>query len=248
MRARKFFSTRSGGYSDHPYESFNLGDHVGDDQDTVEKNRERLARALHRDRADFIWMEQIHSPTVTVVDEKYRGRTEPVAATDALVTTTKDLALVVLAADCVPLLLSDHNAGVIAAVHAGRLGARNGILLKTIDVMRECGAVPANIHVLIGPAICGSHYEVPIEMAKDVEQYLPGSLCRTEKGTPGVDIRAGLYNQLESLGIRYIDVDPRCTFEDRNFYSYRRDGTTGRHAGIIWLSDDSPDVLNKDSA
>lgn len=231
---RKVFTTRAGGVSPSPYNSFNLGDHVGDDPEHVRANRERLARAIGLDSSRVVYMEQIHSNTVTVIPGPPVGG-GAVEATDALVTTTPGLALAVLVADCVPVLLSDTGAGVIAAVHAGRMGARNGILRNTVATMVELGAQPGRIHALMGAAASGRHYEVSELMARDVEAKLPGSIARTTAGTTGLDIRAGLLRQLLSLGVEQIDSDPRCTIEDEDFFSYRREGTTGRQAGVIWL-------------
>lgn len=227
------FTSRAGGVSSPPYESFNLGDHVGDDPEDVAANRARLARILGLEAGQLVWMEQLHTNTVTVADGP---RTSPVEATDALVTTTPGLALAVLTADCVPVLLSDHQAGVVAAAHAGRLGARNGIVARTVEHMVRLGAVPGNIQVLMGPAAAGESYEVPAEMAADVERHLPGSRTRTRTGTPGLDIRAGLIRQLLGLGVTHVDADPRDTVTDTDFFSYRRDGKTGRQAGVIWLT------------
>ena len=230
---RMVFTTRAGGVSSSPHASFNLGDHVGDAPEDVASNRQRLADVLGLAPEQFVWMEQLHTNTVTVVDGP---QSEPVEATDAVVTTQPGLALCVLVADCVPVLLSDHNAGVIAAAHAGRLGARNGIVKKTVETMVELGANPANIQVLLGPAAAGASYEVPLEMARDVESRLPGSMTKTSKGTTGLDIRAGLVRQLLSLGVTHVDADPRDTVTDTDFFSYRREGTTGRQAGVIWLT------------
>lgn len=227
------FTSRAGGVSSPPYESFNLGDHVGDAPEGVAANRARLARVLGLEPGQLVWMEQLHTNTVTVVDGP---QASPVEATDALVTTTPGLALAVLTADCVPVLLSDHQAGVVAAAHAGRLGARNGIVARTVEHMVRLGAVPGNIQVLMGPAAAGESYEVPAAMAADVERHLPGSRTRTRKGTPGLDIRAGLIRQLLSLGVTHVDADPRDTVTDTDFFSYRRDGKTGRQAGVIWLT------------
>ncbi|WP_277100453.1 peptidoglycan editing factor PgeF [Corynebacterium riegelii] len=230
---RMVFTAKAGGVSSSPYDSFNLGDHVGDAPEDVASNRQRLADVLGLAPEHFVWMEQLHTNTVTVVDGP---QSEPVEATDAVVTTQPGLALCVLVADCVPVLLSDHNAGVIAAAHAGRLGARNGIVKKTVEKMVELGANPANIQVLLGPAAAGASYEVPLEMARDVESRLPGSMTKTSKGTTGLDIRAGLVRQLLSLGVTHVDADPRDTVTDIDFFSYRREGTTGRQAGVIWLT------------
>ena len=230
---RMVFTAKAGGVSSSPYESFNLGDHVGDAPEDVASNRQRLADVLGLAPEQFVWMEQLHTNTVTVVDGP---QSEPVEATDAVVTTQPGLALCVLVADCVPVLLSDHNAGVIAAAHAGRLGARNGIVKKTVETMVELGANPANIQALLGPAAAGASHEGPLEMARDVESRLPGAMTKTSKGTTGLDIRAGLVRQLLSLGVTHVDADPRDTVTDTDFFSYRREGTTGRQAGVIWLT------------
>ncbi|MFM9378130.1 peptidoglycan editing factor PgeF [Gordonia sp. VNK21] len=230
-RTRRAVTTRAGGVSAPPYDSFNLGDHVGDDPAAVAANRERLARDLGVPPERMVWMEQIHSRTVTVVDGPVDG---PVPATDALVTAQPDLALAVLTADCVPVLLSDDEAGVIAAVHAGRIGARIGILPAVLETMIGLGARPERIGALLGPAASGERYEVPPEMQRDVERHLPGSACRTRQGTAGLDIRAGLYAQLEAAGVEAIAVDPRCTIDDPALFSHRRGAPTGRLASVIW--------------
>lgn len=229
---RKVFTSRAGGVSAAPYSSFNLALHVGDDPQDVLANRRRLARVVDMPAERFVWMEQLHTNTVTVVT---KPEAEPVPATDALVTTTPHLVLAVLVADCVPVLLSDAEAGVVAAAHAGRLGARNGILPRTVAEMVACGARPENIHALLGPAAAGESYEVPEAMARDVEARLPGARTRTSAGTQGLDLRAGLERQLRELGVRAVDVDPRDTIADGQFFSHRREGTTGRQAGLVWL-------------
>ena len=226
------FTSRGGGVSAAPYDSFNLGTHVGDDAADVAANRARLAQILGLPEERFVWMEQLHTNTVTLIDGP---SATPVEATDAIVTREKNLALCVLVADCTPVLLSDHTAGVIGAAHAGRMGARNGIVKNTVEAMVELGAEPSRIQVLLGPAAAGESYEVPEGMALDVEKHLPGSRTRTKKGTPGIDVRAGLVRQLMSLGVTHIDADPRDTITDKDFFSHRREGVTGRQAGVIWM-------------
>lgn len=226
------FTSRAGGVSAAPYDSFNLGTHVGDDAADVAANRARLAQILGLPEERFVWMEQLHTNTVTLIDGP---SATPVEATDAIVTREKNLALCVLVADCTPVLLSDHTAGVIGAAHAGRMGARNGIVKNTVEAMVGLGAEPSRIQVLLGPAAAGESYEVPEGMALDVEKHLPGSRTRTKKGTPGIDVRAGLVRQLMSLGVTHIDADPRDTITDKDFFSHRREGVTGRQAGVIWM-------------
>lgn len=229
---RMAFTNRDGGASTEPFDSFNLGDHVGDDPAAVETNRARLAKILGV--RELVFMEQLHTPNVTAVLADHIGA-GPVPATDELVTSIKDVALVVLTADCVPLLLFDQDAKLVAAVHAGRIGARNGIVRRTVQRMVELGATTGGIRALMGPAASGKNYEVPREMALDVESKLPGSLATTSAGTTGLDIRSGIERQLRSMGVTQIDMDPRCTIEDESLFSYRREGTAGRQAGVIWM-------------
>ena len=232
FRVRRVVTTRAGGHSVAPYDTFNLGDHVGDDPAAVEANRHRLADNIGVAFDRLVWMEQIHSRNVTVVD----GPTDvPVPATDALVTTVPGLALATLSADCVPVLLSDDEAGVIAAVHAGRIGARIGIVPRVLDVMVEQGARVDRIGAFLGPAASGRQYEVPAAMQADVEKFLPGSAIRTVKGTPGLDLRAGLRKQLLDAGVSGVAEDPRCTIEDQTLFSHRRQAPTGRLAAVIWM-------------
>lgn len=230
---RRVFTSRSGGASAAPYESFNLGAHVGDDPVAVAANRDRLAGAIGTTPDRIVWMEQVHGRTVTTVDGP---RPEPVPVSDGLVTSTPGLVLAVLAADCVPLLLADQEAGVVGAVHAGRHGVRLDIATVAVRAMAGLGAEPERIEALVGPAVCGACYEVPPQMQADVEARAPGSATRTRAGTTGLDLRAGLRGQLERAGVGQIVVDPRCTAEDRELFSHRRDAPTGRQAGVVWLT------------
>ena len=232
FKVRRAVTTRAGGVSQSPYDSFNLGDHVGDDPTAVAENRARLGRNLGVGPDRVVWMEQVHSRTVTVVDGPVD---EPVPVTDALVTTQTDLVLAVLTADCVPVLLSDDEAGVIAAVHAGRVGARIGIVPAALRAMVELGARPERIGAFLGPAASGDQYEVPPEMQADVEKHLPGSATRTKKGTTGLDLRAGIRRQLVEAGVAAVAADPRCTIEDNRLFSHRRGAPTGRLASVIWM-------------
>ncbi len=229
---RRAVTTRAGGVSQSPYDSFNLGDHVGDDPAAVAENRARLARDLGVGPDRVVWMEQVHSRTVTVVDGPVA---EPVPVTDALVTSRTDLALAVLTADCVPILLSDDEAGVIAAVHAGRVGARIGIVPVVLEAMMDLGARADRIGAFLGPAASGDRYEVPSAMQADVEKHLPGSACRTSKGTAGLDLRAGIRRQLLDAGVGGVAVDPRCTIDDMSLFSHRRGAPTGRIASVVWM-------------
>ena len=97
-------------------------------------------------------------------------------------------------------------------------------------------ARPDRTEALLGPAICGACYEVPAAMQADIEGRLPHSAVRTRAGTPGLDLRAGLAHQLAAADVAQVVHDPRCTAEDPDLYSYRRDGRTGRQAGVVWIT------------
>lgn len=231
-RVRRVVTDRSGGASAAPYDSFNLADHVGDDPAHVAANRERLASSIGRSVHDLVWMEPIHGRTIRRIDAPHR---EPIAGCDGLLTTTPGLVLTALSADCVPILLADPVAGVIAAVHAGRVGVRLDVAGHAVAAMVTAGARATGIDALLGPAICGRCYEVPAAMQRDVESAAPGSASRTGRGSAGLDLRAGIRGQLFAAGVGQVVVDPRCTLEEPRLFSHRRDGVTGRQAGLVWL-------------
>ncbi len=214
-----------------PYAGLDLALHVGDDPADVAANRSRLAQALGA--AHLVFAEQVHGRDVAVV-----GAPDPatVPGVDALVTRTPGLALVVLAADCLPVLLVDPVAGVVAAVHAGRQGLAAGVLPATLAAMTDLGAMPADISAVVGPAVCGRCYEVPDAMADDVEAAVPGSRASTPAGTASLDLTAGALAQLHAAGLVDVRAAGGCTMEQSHLYSYRRDGRTGRHAGAVVLT------------
>lgn len=230
-RVRRVITDRRGGASSGDFASFNLGDHVGDAPAAVATNRARLARRIGLPGSDVVWMVQVHGTRIARVTRSTGGA---VPATDGLVTDRPGLALAVLTADCVPVLAADEVAGVIGVAHAGRQGAVGGIVPSLIGAMSSLGARAERITVLLGPAATGQHYELPAEMADEVEAALPGSRCRTVAGTAGVDLRAGLTRQLAGLGVSRVDSDPRCTIAEDKLFSYRRQGRTGRQASVIW--------------
>ena len=232
LRPRRVVTDRRGGRSSSPYDAFNLGDHVGDDPADVAANRERLARELRVDPGALVWMQQVHGTGVAVVEGPQTG---PPPAVDALVTATPGLVLCVLVADCVPVLLADPVAGVVAAVHAGREGVRQGVVTAALGAMVELGARPADVQALLGPAVCGLDYEVPRAMQVQVARVARDAAVRSRTGTPALDLRAGLTQVLRAAGVTQVVQDPRCTVEDRRLFSHRRDGVTGRQAGVVWL-------------
>lgn len=239
MRIRRVITTRSGGCSRPPFDTFNLGSRVGDDPAAVAANQRRLAEGIGLPEDRLVWMEQVHGRLAVRVDGPRDGAVE---AADALVTTEPNLALVALAADCVPVLLADRVSGVVSAAHAGRVGARIGVIVSALRLMQEAGARLDRVEALLGPAVCGECYEVPPEMQKDVEKHLPGSASRTREGTAGLDIRAGLWEQMAAAGVGRIGVDPRCTMESPELFSHRRDqGRTGRLGAVIWMEPGEPE-------
>jgi YfiH family protein len=225
-------TTRAGGVSAPPFDTFNLGDHVGDDPAAVATNRGRLATATGLGEDRVVWMNQVHGDHVEFVTEPSERAFD---ATDAMVTTTPRLALAVVTADCVPVLMADPRAGVVAAAHAGRVGARNGIVARTLEAMVKAGAHAADVSVVLGPAVSGRNYEVPAAMADEVEAALPGSRTVTANGTPGLDLRAGIARQLLELGVAAVEIDPRCTVADTSLFSHRREAPTGRLASLVWM-------------
>ncbi|MFF9108389.1 peptidoglycan editing factor PgeF [Streptomyces sp. NPDC014776] len=227
------FTDRWGGVSAVPYEELNLGGAVGDDPDAVTTNRELAAKSLGLDAARVVWMNQVHGADVAVVEEPWGDA--PVPRVDAIVTARRGLALAVLTADCTPVLLADPVAGVAAAAHAGRPGMVAGVVPAALSAMMDLGADPSRIVARTGPAVCGRCYEVPEEMRAEVAAVEPAAYAETSWGTPAVDVSAGVHAQLERLGVRDREQSPVCTRESRDHFSYRRDRTTGRLAGYVWL-------------
>lgn len=227
------FTDRWGGVSAVPYEELNLGGAVGDDPDAVRTNRELAAKSLGLDPALVVWMNQVHGPDVAVVDGPWLSAEIP--SVDAVVTARRGLALAVLTADCTPVLLADPVAGIAAAAHAGRPGMVAGVVPAAVRAMVELGAEPERIVARTGPAVCGRCYEVPDEMRAEVAAIEPAAYAETSWGTPAVDVTAGVHAQLERLGVCDRAQSPVCTLESDDHFSYRRDRTTGRLAGYVWL-------------
>ncbi|SEC82422.1 conserved hypothetical protein [Streptomyces sp. 2231.1] len=227
------FTDRWGGVSAAPYEELNLGGAVGDTPEAVRGNRELAAKSLGLEAGRVVWMNQVHGADVAVVDEPWGER--PVPEVDAIVTVRRGLALAVLTADCVPVLLADPVAGVVAAAHAGRPGMTKGVVTAAVRAMTGLGAEPEHIVARTGPAVCGRCYEVPEQMRAEVAAVEPAAHAVTGWGTPAVDVSAGVHAQLDRLGVCDRAQSPVCTLESDDHFSYRRDRTTGRLAGYVWL-------------
>ncbi|MCL3993608.1 peptidoglycan editing factor PgeF [Streptomyces lavenduligriseus] len=227
------FTDRWGGVSAAPYEELNLGGAVGDAPEAVRGNRELAAKSLGLDPDLVVWMNQVHGADVVVVDEPWGEA--PVPEADAVVTARRGLALAVLTADCVPVLLADPVAKVVAAAHAGRPGMVKGVVPAAVHAMVGLGAEPGRIVARTGPAVCGRCYEVPEAMRAEVAAVEPAAHAETSWGTPAVDVCAGVHAQLDRLGVCDRARTPVCTLESQDHFSYRRDRTTGRLAGYVWL-------------
>jgi hypothetical protein len=229
-----FTSTRGGSSVGH-FAHLNLGGHVGDDPSAVESNRRLVAGALGVQRDHLLFMTQCHGSQVAVVEGPWEG--EP-PAVDGLVTTSTGLALAVLVADCTPVLLVDRSAGVAAAVHAGRPGMMSGIVGRVIDVMTDLGA--RSIIAAVGPSVCGRCYEVPETMRVQAAKVSPVAAAISWRGTPAIDVAAGVVDQLRarSVAVQWISG---CSRESEALFSYRRQHTTGRFAGVVRLLEAHPE-------
>lgn len=206
------------------YESFNLATHVGDDLEDVTHNRSILEGMT----APLMFMNQVHGATVVVVEESVKH----VLTADAMVTQEPGLALCVLVADCIPVLLWDDEASCVAVAHVGRKGLINGISGKTIAVMHELGA--SRIFAQFGPSICGKCYEVGEDVFEEVVTTYPQARGSRSKFDFTLDLPAALEFELVREGVE-VYKSSVCTFESGSHFSYRRDGVTGRTAGVIWL-------------
>lgn len=216
------FTKRTGGVSHGAFASLNLGTHVGDELKDVLENRAIVAAKTGPTQ----YMNQVHGDRIALIEEV----TEEVPTADALVTGIPGISLAVMVADCIPLLLASPES--VAAVHVGRRGLVNEITRKTLSVMRDMGAT--KISAIIGPAICGSCYEVAQEIYDEVVALHPKAQSQTPEGTCALDLPAALRSVLTDEGVTIIDKF-ECTVENQDYFSYRRDGVTGRQAGIISL-------------
>jgi len=188
----------------------------------------------------FARLHQVHGDVVVEVTAAWppgdRDSAEvPIA--DALVTKRRDVGLMIRVADCVPIVLADPTAGVIGAVHAGREGVALDIVGRAVDRMRGLGA--SDISVWIGPHVCGRCYEVPEEMRAEIAATVPEAYAETSWRTPSLDLGAGVLAQLVAAGVPAAQIAnvERCTLEDEQLHSHRRDGEkSGRLAGLVWFS------------
>ncbi|WP_448679290.1 peptidoglycan editing factor PgeF [Pseudomonas nicosulfuronedens] len=227
VRAR--VTTRAGGVSIEPFDSFNLGDHVGDDPAAVAENRRRLTAELDCQPA---WLSQVHGIEVVEADPSV------VATADASWSATRGIACTIMTADCLPALFCDRAGTRVGAAHAGWRGLAGGVLEATVDAM---GIAPVELLVWLGPSIGPQAFEVGPEVreaflaehAEAERAFVPS----TNAGKYMADIYALARIRLAAKGVTAVFGGDFCTFSDtERFYSYRRNPRTGRLASLIWLA------------
>ncbi|AOE83547.1 peptidoglycan editing factor PgeF [Pseudomonas sp. TCU-HL1] len=228
-RVKTCVTTRADGFSLPPYESLNLGDHVGDDPQAVERNRERLIAALGCRPA---WLSQVHGVRVV---EAEPGRVDEA---DASWSATPGVASAVLTADCLPALFCDRAGTRVAAAHAGWRGLANGVLEATLEAMAQ---PPEDVLVWLGPAIGPSAFEVGPEVREAFVARHPEAEQAFKASANEGKFMANIYQlariRLAARGVHAVHGGGFCTVSDPRFYSYRRASRTGRFASLIWLAD-----------
>ena len=211
-------------------EDGNLAYHVNDIKENVDKNRQHVALKMDYENKDLVYMNQVHGNNVQIVDE---NSPKLIDDCDGIITKSKNLPLMVMVADCIPILFFDEIQGVIAAVHAGRNSTFLRISQITANKMiNELGCNPNNIKVIMGPSIQKCCYEVNEELLQIVKTSFGEEFCKGKN----IDLQAINIKLLEELGIRNIRVSQICTkCSNEPFFSYRKNPKTGRFAGIISL-------------
>jgi YfiH family protein len=211
-------TSRFGGYSEEPFNQFNLADHVGDDLNAVTKNREYLRPLIKAESLQVL--AATHGADVQFVD--FQSTVQP---GDGLVTKSSNLGLVALAADCATIALVDPVAQVVAVGHFGWQGLVAELPKSLANEFAEQGGIPSRSIAVLGPTICGKCYEVSSDRTALVSATSPNAVIDSSH----LDIAAGVNGQLADYGFE-IEQISACTAESDSLYSYRRDGITGRHA------------------
>jgi len=232
---RALFTLRAGGVSRPPYDAFNLAAHVGDEPDAVALNRQCLRRQQALP-GEPLWLEQVHGTHVVDAD-RARGDAAAQGAPrgDAAVSRQPGTVLAVLVADCLPVLLAACDGSAVAVAHAGWRGLAGGVLEATVAAL----AGHAPLQAWLGPAIGAARFEVGPEVLAAFVAHDGAARAAFTPNASGrwqCDLRALAHARLTALGVTSIHVDPSCCYDEpRRFYSYRRDGATGRMAALIWL-------------
>ncbi len=224
-------TTRLGGVSAAPWDSFNLATHVGDEPAHVAANRARLRDLLKLD-VEPAWLNQVHGIEVANLDANSPS-TPPTA--DAAVTTRPGAPCVVMVADCLPVLFTTRDGSRVAAAHAGWRGLAAGVLEEIVDAL---GVPGSHLRAWLGPAISKEHFEVGDEVRQAfVDANKGNATCfeRNGRGRWQADLPGLAVRRLDRLGVTDIAGGSWCTFADRQrFFSHRRDGKGGRIAALIW--------------
>jgi polyphenol oxidase len=229
-------TTRLGGVSAAPWDSFNLATHVGDDPAHVVANRARLRELLGLS-AEPAWLNQVHGTEVADLDA---GATSGASVTaDASVTSRPGVASVVMVADCLPVLFTTREGSRVGAAHAGWRGLAAGVLERTVRAI----GVPGNeLRAWLGPCISREHFEVGDEVREEFARKYAGTASFFERNSRGrwqADLIGLARHCLETLGVLDVSGGKWCTHRDRErFYSHRRDGKCGRNAALVWLAND----------
>ncbi|HQN65346.1 MAG TPA: peptidoglycan editing factor PgeF [Methylophilus sp.] len=228
---RAMQTTRNGGVSQAPYDSLNFGMHVKDDPLRVAKNRQLLSRYLP---SEPVWLNQVHG--VRVVDA---AQTSCTPDADASFATQKSVVCVTMTADCLPVLLCDSKGSVVAAVHAGWRSLCDGVLEASVDAVIEAAKItPAQLLVWLGPAIGPNAFEVGDEVRQQfIAQDAQAETAFKPHGKKWLgDLYQIAIQRLNRKGVTQIYGGGLCTHTDKTrFFSFRRDGDTGRMASLIWL-------------
>ncbi len=228
-------TTRAGGVSEAPFDRMNLRFEIGDDPRAVAANRDRLAAACG---ATPVWLDQVHGARVV----RLRGSTSPSAPADASVITEPGIACVVQVADCLRVLFAADGARAVGAAHAGWRGLAGGVLEATLAALCEAaGCVPAQVQAWLGAAIGPAHFEVGADVLAAFD--VAADPARARRFTPTVpgkwraDLPGLARDRLRAAGVERIAGGNWCTYSDPSrFFSYRRDGITGRMAAAVWLA------------
>lgn len=229
-RVNAAMTTRAGGVSRAPYASLNLASHVGDDPAAVTENRRRLRAALELP-AEPAWLEQVHGDRVSVLPD------EAARPADAAVTFEPGQVCAVLVADCMPVFFASLDGDRVGVAHAGWRGLAAGVVEATVAKL-DCD--PARLVAWLGPAIGPGAFEVGGEVR---DAFLARDAGAAASFTPGregrylADLPALVRSRLAAAGVRTVTGGDLCTVSDpARFYSYRRDGVTGRLAALAWLA------------
>jgi YfiH family protein len=227
---RAAFTTRIGGVSSPPWDSFNLATHVGDDPARVEANRARLKTLLALP-AEPAWLNQVHGTVVADIDTQPEG----VITADAAIARAPGRVCVVMVADCLPVLFASRDGLRVAAAHAGWRGLASGVLERTVAAL---GVRGAELTAWLGPAISKEHFEVGEEVRAafvDADSEAAAAFAPSARGKWQADLVGLARRRLRALGVTDVSGGQWCTFADRErFYSHRRDGKGGRMAALIW--------------